>query len=418
MTLRSDQAKLADLQKVLAITRTMAAAIDLNDLLALVIERSMELLDAERATLFLYDPARKELVSRIAAGADEIRIPADKGIAGAAAQQNRIINVPDAYADPRFNPDVDKRTGFRTRAILAIPLRDFEDQLVGVLQVLNKRQGAFEDYDIALAQTLAAQAGVAIQRANLIEHYVRKQQMERAMKLAREIQQNLLPRSAPTVEGFDIAGFCLPADETGGDTYDFLPLSDGRLMTVVADATGHGIGPALVIAETRAMLRSVSLRSQDAAVVLETVNNLLTADLDGGRFVTCFLGLLNPRQGSLSFASAGHGPLLFYSADDDCFEELPATGLPLGIMDQADFGPPLERRLRRGDLAIITTDGFFEAVNADGESFGIPRLCELIRRHRDQPAATLIETLHTAVKAFAAGEPQADDLTAVILRRI
>ena len=165
--------ELADLRKVLKISRAMAAMVDLDSLLGLIIVRAMELLDAERATLFLYEEQTDELVSRIAAEEDEIRCPADRGLAGAAAKSGKTVNVADAYADERFNPEIDRQTGFHTRNILSVPLHDYEGSLVGVLQVLNKRRGAFDDYDITLAETLAAQAGVAVQRARLIDLYVR-----------------------------------------------------------------------------------------------------------------------------------------------------------------------------------------------------------------------------------------------------
>ena len=164
-----------DLQKVLDITRAMVEASDLDSLLSLIIDRAMDLLDAERASLFLYDAATDELISRIAAGTDEIRIPARAGIAGATVTSGQTVNVPDAYADARFNGDVDRRTGFRTRSILSLPLQDYQGQLVGVLQVLNKRRRPFDDDDVTLAQTLAAQAGVMLQRARLIDHYAAKQ---------------------------------------------------------------------------------------------------------------------------------------------------------------------------------------------------------------------------------------------------
>jgi len=408
--------KYQDLLKVLEITRRMAATVDLDSLLELIIERSRELLDAERASLFLYERGTNELVSRIATDADEIRFGADSGIAGATIQTGSTINVPDAAADERFNPQIDRKTGFRTRNILSVPLRDHEGELVGVLQVLNKRRGPFDDADINLAETLGAQAGVLLQRARLIEHYVMKQEMERAMRIARDIQRGLLPDAAPSICGFDVAGFSMPADDTGGDTYDFLALPDGRWMLVVADASGHGIGPALVIAETRAMLRAVSLRGCDLPVVLDTVNELLTADLEG-RFVTCFVGLLDPLISTMTYAAAGHGPLLFYDRSKDAFARIMATGLPLGIMPDVDYTVTVTHGFDGGDFAAITTDGFFEAQNADGEQFGVSRMTEMFRRDRDLPAATMIENLHKAVAEFTAGQPQADDLTAIIIRR-
>jgi len=407
-----------DLQKVLEISRAMVATEDLDRLLGLIVERGMELLDAERATVYLYDAATDELVSRIAAEADEIRMPADAGIAGAAAVSGQVINVPDAYADARFNPEVDRRTGFKTHNILAIPLRDYEGGLVGVLQVLNKRLGTFGEYDISLARTLAAQAGVVVQRANLIEHYLRKQEMERAMKIAQDIQRGLLPAAPPKIDGFEVAGFSQPADETGGDTYDFMELTDGKWMFAVADATGHGIGPALVIAETRAMLRAICLQGTAVPRALETVNNFLAEDLEGGRFVTCFLGILDPSDRRLTYASAGHGPMLFYDRKADSFRTAGATSIPLGIMSETDYAEVGAYCFNSGDFLAIITDGFVEAADAKGEEFGVERLTRLFRMARDAPADVMIEAAYTAVCEFAAGQPQADDLTAVIVRKL
>lgn len=412
-----DNGRLSDLQKVLEISRALVAAADLDALLRLIHDCSIELLDAERATVFLYEPETHELVSRVATGEKELRVPADRGFVGAAAQGMATLNVADAYADPRFNPDVDRRTGFRTRNLLTVPLPDYERSLVGVLQVLNKRGGSFGEYDVMLAEALAAQAGVALQRHRLIQHFLVKQQMERAMKIAQEIQQGLLPRENPAVAGFDIAGFYSPADQTGGDIYDFMPLGEGQLMVTVADATGHGIGPALVIAETRAMLRAVCRQGLGVGEVLSTVNDLLQADLDGARFVTCFLGVLDAAAASLRYASAGHGPMLFYRRAADTFEEVSATGLPLAIMEGADYEQTLDWQFESGDFAVITTDGFFEAADETKDQFGMERMKDLLRCCRDEPAETMIRRLHEAVLSFTAGEPQADDLTAVVIKK-
>ena len=418
MTQPDHSTRVQDLQKVLEISRSMVAAADLDSLLLLIISRSMELLGAERATLFLYDAARDQLISRIAHGAEEIRMPADRGIAGACIRTRSVINVPDAYADERFNREIDRQTGFRTRNLLAVPLCDYAGDLVGVLEVINKAAGAFADYDINLAETLAAQAGVAIQRANLIRHFMEKQKMQRAMEIARDIQRGLLPKRNPTVAGFDIAGFSQPADETGGDIYDFVPLADGRVVVVVADAAGHGIGPALVIAETRAMLRALCGQVADVPVVLSAVNELLAADLGDARFVTCFFGVLDPPASCLTFASAGHGPMLFYDRQSDSFSQEVATGMPLGAFEDARFDQVIRHELRPGDFAAILTDGLFEAINANDQQFGVPRVMELLQCCRDMPAQETVEALRDTVMSYVGDQPQADDLTAVLIRRL
>ena len=250
-----------------------------------------------------------------------------------------------------------------------------------------------------------------------MEHYLAKQEMERAMKIARDIQRRLLPAAAPHVCSFDIAGFSQAADDTGGDTYDFMVLPDGRWLLLVADASGHGIGPALVVAETRAMLRAVSCQGREIPDVLGTVNDLLNEDLDEGRFVTCFVGVLDPLAAELTYAAAGHGPMLFYDRRRDHFDQVPATQMPLGIMPELDYSELLTRRFAPGDFAAITTDGFFEARNAAGEMFGIDRMIDLLRRHRDLPAAEMIDRLHQAVLDFTNHQPQDDDLTAIVIRK-
>jgi phosphoserine phosphatase RsbU/P len=412
-----DSGDIQDLQHVLEITRRLAVELDLQALLELIIDRSVELLDADRGCLWLYDSATHELYSSVATGVEEIRFPADQGIAGAAVRSGQVQNVPDAYADERFYREIDRQTGYRTRTILALPLRDYQGETVGVLQIINKHAGPFTAGDEHLAETLAAQAGVALQRARLMDHYARKQEMERAMAIAREIQQSLLPQRTPELGGYELAGFNKAADDTGGDTYDFLPLDDGRCMLTVADATGHGIGPALVIAEARAMLRAIARKDADVSTVLEAMNELLYEDLRDERFVTCFLGVLDPSTHRLTYASAGHGPMLFYSADRDEFEQVNATGLPLAILGDAEYDTRIEHEFAPGDFVVVLTDGFFEADSPSGEMFGMDRVMELLRENRDRPVDEMIDRLHQAVRAHAGSLPQGDDLTAVILRR-
>lgn len=424
MAIPDDKTKLRDLQQVLEISRAMAAATDLDELLGLILDRSMELLSAERATVFLHDAERDELVSRIARQSEEIRMPAGTGIAGACVRCRKMVVVPDAYADDRFNSEFDLRSGFRTRNLLAMPLFDFSGELVGVLEVINKIEGEFGDYDVSLADVLAAQAGVVLQRARLIDQYVQKQRMQRGLEIAREIQTGLLPAESPRVEGFDVAGFSDPADETGGDIYDFLDLPAGRLGILVADATGHGIGPAMVIAQTRAMLRALAARDGDVPRVMSAVNDLLAADLADNHFVTCFLGAVDPASGALTFASAGHGPITFYDRAADRFEELPATTMPMGIVGGVRFDETVERALSPGDFAAILTDGLFEALrggagdDAPAEQFGIGRIRDVLRASRDLPARQMLDRVRSAVFDWTEHQPQDDDRTGVIIRRL
>lgn len=412
--------QLANLRQILEITRQMAATTDLDVLLGTIVAAACRVLECERATIFLFDAATNELYSRVATGGEAIRFPADRGIAGAAAQGRQIINVPDAYADPRFNPDVDRRTGFHTRNLLTFPLENLDGQLMGVLQALNNQGGPFDASDEEMARALAAQAGMALHRARLLDEIVVKQRMQRDLHIARTIQQALFPKQNPRIAGYEIAGWSQPADETGGDGYDFFPLPDGRLAVFVADATGHGIAAALVMAQFRSLLRAMLTVTDDLPRVATRVNALLAADMADGRFVTGFVGVLDPRQHALTYVSGGQAPLLFVAPGRDGrgeFDERDSTDVPFAVLPDREFREQQRVALAPGAMAVLLTDGFYEAADPAGELFSAPRVVEVLRRDLQAPLARLIQSLHAAVESFVAGGPQADDLTAVLIRR-
>lgn len=407
-----------DLQAVLEVAREITATNELQPLLAKVEQAALKVLDCERATVFIYDHDRQELYSRVATGVDEIRFSVDQGIAGEVARTGEIINVPDAYADPRFNPEIDRKTGFRTRNMVTFPLVGFDRTIVGVLQVLNKHDGQFDPWDHDLVEAFGAQIGVAVQRQILLEHFAEKQRMEADLNIARDIQRALIPKSAPSIDGYDIAGWNKPADQTGGDCFDYFTLEDGALAMTIADATGHGIGPALMIAECRALFRATVSMSHRLDEITARINNLLCEDLPDDRFVTAFFGILTPRSHELSYLSAGHGPLVRYTAATEEIEELPANGVPLGIMADLPWAEPVTYVMSPGDMMVLITDGFFEWKNVSGEQFGLERTMALIRECRHRPAAEIIRRLNEAVLAFAPGTTQDDDLTALIVKRL
>jgi sigma-B regulation protein RsbU (phosphoserine phosphatase) len=408
--------EIADLRRILDVARHMAVVNDLDVLLGTIVEAACEVLGCERATIYLYDSERRELYSRVAKGIDAIRFPADRGIAGAAATARACVNVPDAYADARFNPEFDRKHGFRTRNLLAIPLENLDGDLIGVVQAINKRGAAFDPDDEALAEALSAQAGVALERARLLEQYAEKQRMQRDLDLARSIQQGLFPKRDPHVSGYEIAGWNRPADETGGDCYDFIPLPDGRLALLLADATGHGIGAALVIAEARSLVRALLSVTDDLARVAVAVNRLLAHDLAGDRFVTAFLGVLDPVRNCVEYVSGGQGPLLLVTREEAV--QRPANALPFAVLDELDQVEIGRFDLAPGATLVLLTDGFYEAGDPLGELFGEARVISFIQGRAAEPLGDTIVALHDAIQRFTRNAPQADDLTALLVRRL
>jgi serine phosphatase RsbU (regulator of sigma subunit) len=238
------------------------------------------------------------------------------------------------------------------------------------------------------------------------------------LQVARSIQQSLLPQQTPKIAGYAIAGWNHPADDTGGDYFDWKTLPNGKVVVSLADVTGHGIGPALLASVCHAYARSSFSTEQDLSVALERINHDLGADLTTGRFVTFVAAVCCPGCSDVEMLSAGHGPIFIYSHPEDRFREINAQALPFGILPSFRSDPPEHLHLQSGDLVLLATDGFFEWENDQGEQFGVLRLEESIRSSRDLGPAEIIVRLYETVNAFSNGTKQQDDLTAVVIKRL
>ena len=409
------------LWRILDTTRHLAAPLGVDEILLKTLKAATQVLDADRGSVLLYDPATGELYMKVSAEESAlerfIRFPADKGIAGETAQRRQLINVPDCYADPRFNPEIDRQTGYRTCCLLSVPLLGIDGALVGVLQLLNKKSGAFDAEDEQIAMILAAHCAVVLQRAMLLDEYVLKQKMARDLALARDIQRNALPKTMPALGGYELAAWSQPADETGGDIYDAVPLGADRVAFMMADASGHGIGPALSVSQFRAMFRMGLLLGAELGALMAKINEQLNTDLPPGRYVTAFAGILDGERNQIHYHSAGQAPLLHYHAGQDRVEWLEASALASGMFARIPMIPPKPLDMNPGDIFAVISDGFFEFCNAAEEEFGRERVGEMIRSHPSHSLEEIRSRLCAAVRSFAGDVPQADDMTVVLVKR-
>ena len=418
MSARPNQRGLSaqDLEAILAVTSKLAAPFDLRTMLTEVMSAAKQVLGAEGGSVWLYDAVADELLLEVATGIEPIRVPAGTGLVGACARNRRLINVPDCYADERFNPEVDKRSGFRTRCMLTLPLVDHKDVLVGVMQVLNKKGGVFDHDDEELAIALAAQCAVALQRVKMTVELIEGEKLRQELEMARVVQQSTLPATMPEVPGYDVYGTFQPAGLTGGDTFDLALIEQG-LLVVLADATGHGIAPALSVTQMQAMLRIAFRLGASLETAFTQVNNQLAATLPPDRFITAFIGLLDAGHNRLRFHSGGQGPILhFRAATGECIRHKP-TSFPLAAMPVTTLRPAVTIDLAPGDLVLLLSDGIYEYRNADDEEFGEERVSALARDHHGMSMHRLSDRLLAEVRAFARGAPQEDDMTIVMLKR-
>ena len=418
MTDRSPRGNLSteDLAILLEVTRSLAAPFDLLSMLTAVTAAARQVLRAERSSVWLHDAAAGELVLEVSSDIRHVRIPVGHGLVGACARDREVLNVPDCYADPRFDQQVDRQSGYRTRCSLTLPLIDHAGALVGVMQVLNRIDGTFEAADEELATALAAQCAVALQRVQMIASVIEGERMRREMEMAQVVQLGTLPQAMPVVAGYDVHGTFRPALLTGGDTFDLAPVGGG-LLIVLGDATGHGLAPALSVTQMHAMLRMAFRLGADLETAFAQVNDLLAETLADDRFVTAFIGVLDPRSHLLRYVSAGQGPILHFHADRGTCSRRKPTSFPLGAMALPRPPRAAEMTLAPGDVLVLLSDGIYEYGNGAGEQFGEARVEEIVAAHHARGTTALATALLDAVQAFAAGAAQEDDITVVLVRR-
>ncbi len=402
---------------LLEASKLLNSTLDLTTLLNRILQCARDLSGADRATLYLVDHETSELWTMTMAG-DKIqsfRLPMGKGIAGRAAQTGRVGNIADAYRSPHFNRDLDAKTGYRTRSMLTVPFRGRDRRVLGVIQTINHlERGHFGPAERWSIERLGDYAALAIENAMFVKALQDKKRMEEDLLAARHIQGSLLPKSLPRVAGVDLAARYTPCLEVGGDCFDALALPGGRLGFSLGDISGKGITAALMMANLQALFRVEARRDGEPHAVLSTMNRLFHESTQVEHFATFFYGILDPVTGLLRFCSAGHeSPVLLRG--DGSILEVDRGGVPLGILPDFPFVTQ-EAALRQGDLCLIYSDGITEQNDPKRREFGRARLISIVRQSRHLPAEALAQAVEVAVREFARGQKQWDDLTLVVLR--
>lgn len=306
-----------------------------------------------------------------------------------------------------------KQAGVR----LVVPLVSQGD-LIGLINLGSRRsEQEYTSDDFKLLQDLSVQAAPALKVAQLVQQQkleaAERERIQQELKVARLIQQTLLPQELPQLGGWGVTAYYQPARAVGGDFYDFLYFPDGKIGLIVADVTDKGVPAALVMATTRTLLRAAAERLEAPGAVLARTNDVLVEEIPPKMFVTCFYAVLNPATGHLRYANAGHDVPYHYTTDG--VQELRARGMPLGLMAGMRYEEK-ETTLAPGDYALLYSDGLVEAHSPDREMFGFPRLQALLAGHAD--GDTVKDFLLQQLADFTGpGWEQEDDVTLVTLQR-
>lgn len=412
------------LRKLTEANHSLAEMESLDELFPRLIDLAKEVTNAEASSLMLYN-SESHLLEFASIKDDvmgdraddvlksSVKLKMGEGIAGWVAQNRKAVMVKDAQRDPRFSKRADKQSGFVTRTMLSVPL-SHQEELLGVLNVLNSREKPFfETDDLALLESFADLAAVAIARSRLVEERIEQERFQAELKAAAKIQELFWPKIPELGEGSHVWAFSQPAASVGGDLYDVIPMPDGSWLVYVADVAGKGLPAALIMAALSAKIRSEAPLHGEVDKLLANVNNAMYELMsEEGFFATIVLSKYWPRAGRVQTARAGHPhPLWVVNYG---FRELPKlNGIPLGV----ELGTEYEKTefvLSPGESILFITDGVSEAENEENELFGNDRLTDYLAGAKGPPWA---EGLLEKIDSWRGNAAANDDLTMVEIWR-
>ncbi len=398
------------------VATAVSSASSLDAVVNLVVRKCVKHLRVEQAAvLMLSGPdeaaALRTMVRKVEADMQSNPFRLSDQVVGWIIKNQAPLVINDVATDDRFRATTRQTDGV-VYSLLCVPLR-LKGLLIGVLSVFNKRGNeGFTESDQRLLAIIAAQSAQVIENARLGEEEKALQLMQQELKMAHDIQNKLLPTRPPTIPGYQIAGRSLAARNVGGDYYDYFPAAE-RYAICLGDVSGKGMPAALLMACTQATVRGQTLIESSAARCIERSNELLYQITDSDKFVTLFFALLDPAGRRLHYTNAGHNlPILL---SDKEVQPLDVGGPVLSILVSIPY-QEAHLDLHSGDLLVIYSDGFSEAMNRRFEEFGEERLLEVVTAARDLSPEEVIERSFEAVRQHAGGAPQTDDMTMVALK--
>ena len=394
------------------IAQNFSNSLDISQTLQNAIERFMQYLNSEAASIFLLESNNSELVCVRCAGPVDIsgiRIPSEKGIIGNAVNSRRSQMIRDAQNDPNFSKLVDADTGFITRSILAVPLV-VNDECIGALELINKKNNdLFNEHDESIAMVLASYAALAIHNARMADALVEKERMRKELELAREIQIGLLPQDDNS-NIFPVRGMNVPALEVSGDFYDFFKRDDGLIYFNLADVSGKGMNAAMLMAKASSLLHHLAKSISDPGELLSRVNDEICESISHGMFVTLVSGFLDTTKNTISFSNAGHQPPLFHNRRGE-FEEIKASAPPIGIVPETEF--PVETIHLNGGAVYLFTDGITESYDENKKFLEVDGLIKLIEINSKLSLSDRLERIVSKIRNSSTD--QHDDITLMII---
>jgi len=414
--LTSTRRRVVKLMAVLETHRSLSSTSSIEQLLDIMLETAAREINADRGTLFIIDARRKVLWSKITAGEKniQIEIPLGKGIAGQVAQTGKAINISDAYADPRFNREVDVQTGYRTRNILTVPLYSYRGDVAGVLQLLNKAEGDFSSDDIEFLHEVGSHAVTLIENAQMQEQAFNQIRMEKEINDAFEVQKKLLLARPVEFPGLTVAMKHFGENIIGGNYFDFIPVSKTRFWMVLADTPVPGLPAALLASNFQGAFQLLAQDSDTFLPVVKRLNKHIHNFTRGSLSISAvFFDYLKPVHNLIYINAGNPNPLLFV---DRRFErDLAEQGIPLGLQPEFSYKPEVIE-FRKNALLAVFTPGIIDATDHAAEKFGIDRLKQLLEMHADRGPQEILDIFSDQWNDFRSNQNFLKDATLIIVK--
>lgn len=410
----------ANLSRILDLNAKINSTLDLEELLGILMNTAAEVMDAHAASLMLLDPSGKELIFKVALGCkanqlkESFRVKVGEGIAGTVVETRKALIVNDTQKDARFAKRFDASTGFKTEAILCVPMHA-KGKIIGILEAINpKNRKEFNQDDLTLFQIFADQAAIAVENARLHTETISQEKTKQELKIAHEIQQNFLPDLTENKFCFDIAAQNIPARQVGGDFYDVVQVEEGRVCVMIGDVSGKGVPAALYMVRAISEYRFLAPICKNPKELVTRLNKILSKNAPFGMFVTLLCMTLDQKTKSLDYVSAGHHPLLARKKNGEIRELANTGGLPAGLSDESVYEQGASI-IEAGDSFLAYTDGITESRNLKGEEYGLHKLKESFCRG-SLKAAENTSAILQKVQTFSEGTPAHDDATVLLIQ--
>lgn len=399
------------------VSTAVSSASSLDATVDLIVQKCVKHLKVEQGAVLLFDKleagsALKTMVRKVEDSAADIPMRLGDQITGWMLKNQKALVVNDFTRDTRFRAPAARGS---IRSLLCVPMK-LKGRLIGVVNVFNKKGGGgFRAGDQRLLSIIATQSAQVVENARLMEEQKALEILQEELRLAREIQRNLLPKEPPQIPGYRVSGLSEPAKSVGGDYFDFLSLGEGRLGLCLADVSGKGITAALLMSNVQATIRGQSRLAADTGACVARSNDMLHASTDSDKFVTMFYGVLDTRTHRLEYCNAGHNPPVMLSGVNG--QALLETGGPvLGVVPGFPYESG-EVEFRPGQTLLVYSDGFSEAMNTRLEEFTDERLRASAEASAGLLPGRLLDVLLQEVNEFCGDAPQTDDMTIMAVRR-